>query len=55
MRARDFLDFAEAGEVVLKFLIHHLGFVRLELDAHDHVAQFDGVRQERVFVEFFEC
>src|SRR5580704_1776982 len=37
--ARDLLDFAEAGEVVLKFLIHHLRFVGCELDAHNHVAE----------------
>src|ERR1700722_578697 len=49
-RAGDFLEFAKARDVVLEFRVHRLRFVGCELDAHDHVAQFDGMRQERVFI-----
>lgn len=50
----ELLDFAEAGEVVLKFLIQALGFVRSELDAEDHVAKLDRMGKEGVFLQFFE-
>src|SRR6266852_9309663 len=52
--ASDFLRFAEAREVVLKFVIDGLGFLHAKLVTENHVAKFDGMRKKRVFLEFFE-
>src|SRR5580692_9919580 len=49
------LEFAESRNVVLEFRVHQLRFIGLELDAHDHVSQLHGMREECVFIEFFEC
>src|SRR6266403_1751453 len=52
--ARDALQFAKTGQVVLKFGVHELRFLRTELYTQDHVAELDGMRKESVFLEFFE-
>jgi hypothetical protein len=48
------LDFTEARQIVLEFLIQDLRFLRTELVAQDHVAKLDGVWQHRVFLQFLE-
>src|ERR1700676_4731303 len=52
---RGALQFAEARQVFLKIVIQRLRFLRAELDAQNHVAQFDGMRQGGFFLQFFEC
>jgi len=50
----DFLRFAEAGQVILELLIDGFGVLDTELVAKNHVAEFDGMREERIFLQFFE-
>jgi hypothetical protein len=52
--ARDPLQFAKTGQVVLKFGVHELRFLRTQLDTQDHVAKLDGMRKKSVFLEFLE-
>src|SRR5580693_4865374 len=53
--ARRVLQFAEARQIILEFVVQYFGFFRAELRAQDHVAQLDGMRKKRVFLQFFEC
>src|SRR4029077_17025998 len=46
------LDLAESSEVILEFGIHRLRFLRPQLNAHDHVPQLDGMRKQRIFLQF---
>src|SRR5579859_2751228 len=52
--ARYALQFAETRQVVLEFMVQKFGLFRAELRAQNHVAQFDGMRQKRVLLQFFE-
>src|SRR5215475_10497441 len=52
--ACEFLNFAEASEVVLKFGVEALCFFGVVDSAEDHIPKFDGVRKQRVFLQFFE-
>jgi hypothetical protein len=52
--ARDFLQFAKSRQVVLKVVIERLRVLRAKLRAQDHVAQFHGMWQQRVFLQLFE-
>src|SRR5215472_10743127 len=52
--AAELLQLAELRQVVLKFLVDKLRVLRAELVAKNHVAQLDGVRKERVFLQFFK-
>src|SRR5271168_1541548 len=52
--ARHFLQFAKARQIVLKFVVQQLRFFRAKLRAQNHVAQLDGMRQKRVFLQFFQ-
>src|ERR1700730_287288 len=52
--ARDALEFAKTGQVVLKFGVHELRFLGTELDTQYHVAKLDRVGKQRVFLQFFE-
>src|SRR5215470_8792407 len=42
----DFLRFAEARQIFLKFVVDVLGFLNAQLVAQNHVAKFDWVRKE---------
>jgi hypothetical protein len=50
----DFLQLAETCEVLLKVVIERLRVLRAKLRAQDHVAEFHGMRQQCVFLQFFE-
>jgi hypothetical protein len=52
--AGDFLRLAEAGKVILELVIDGFGVLDAELVAEDHVAKLDGMREESVFLQFFE-
>jgi hypothetical protein len=52
--SRDALQFPEARQIVLEFLIHGLRLLWPQLYPQDHVTEFHGVRQERVFLQFFQ-
>jgi hypothetical protein len=52
--ATELLEVAEAREIVLKFLVEDLRLLGTELRAENHVAEFDRMRKERVFLQFFE-
>src|SRR6202521_3796444 len=52
--SRDALQFAEARQIVLKFLIHGLRLFRAQLYPQDHVPELHGMRQERLFLQFFQ-
>src|ERR1700679_1340316 len=52
--ARHALQFAEARQIILEFVIQHFRFFRAKLRAQNHVAQLDGMRQKRIFLQFFE-
>ena len=47
--AAELLQFAEAGEVILKFLVQKLGVLNVELVAKNDVAKLNGVWQKSVF------
>ncbi len=50
--AGNFLQLAKASEVILKIVVEDLRVLRPELGAQDHIAQFDGMWQQRVLLEF---
>src|SRR5882762_4040674 len=52
--AGNFLRLTKSREIFLKFVIDVLGLGDSELMAENHVAQFDRMRQERVFLQFFQ-
>src|SRR5205085_896950 len=52
--ASELLQFAEAREVILEFSVHALRFLRAELRAEDHVAQFDWMREQSIFLQLFQ-
>src|SRR5438309_5697203 len=52
--APDFLQFAEARQVVLKIVVQKLRVLRAELRPQNHVTQFYGMRKQRVFLQFLE-
>src|SRR5215510_3769510 len=52
--AAELLQLAELRQIVLKFLVEKLRVLRAELVAKNHVAQLDGVRKERVLLQFFK-
>src|ERR1700675_681090 len=52
--ASNLLRFAKARQIFLKFVVDVLGFLHAELVAQDHVAKFDRVRKERVFLQLFK-
>ena len=52
--AGNLLQIAEPRQVFLKLMIEQLGVLRAELVSQNHVAQLDRVRQDCVFLEFFE-
>ncbi len=52
--AGNFLQFAKAGEVILKIVVEDLRVVWPQLGAQDHIAQFDRMWQERVLLEFIK-
>jgi hypothetical protein len=47
-----FLQLAKACEVILKIVVEDLRVLRPQLRAQDHIAQFDGVWQQRILLEF---
>jgi len=51
---RDLLDFSEARQILLEFVIQQLRVLRAQLVPQDHVPQLHRVRQQRVFLQFFE-
>src|SRR6266849_499207 len=52
--ARDLLQLAEAHQVILELVVELFGFFRPQLRAQDHVAQFHGMRQQRVLLQLLE-
>src|SRR5580704_13611841 len=52
--ARHVLQLAKTRQVVLKFVVQHFRLFRAKLRAQNHIAQPDGMRQKRVFLQFFE-
>jgi hypothetical protein len=48
------LQLAEARQVVLEFVIERFRFFGSKLCSQNHVAQLDGMRQKRIFLQFFE-
>ncbi len=50
--AGNFLQLAKASEVILKIVVEDLRVLRPQLGAQDHIAQFDRMWQQRVFLEF---
>src|SRR5882724_6615248 len=52
--SRDFLQFSETRQVVLKIVVQKLRVLRAELMAENHVAQFHGVREQRLFLQFLQ-
>src|SRR5260370_38673215 len=51
----DFLQFAEARQVLLEIVVQHLRVLRVEFRSQNHVAQFHRVREQRVFLQLFQC
>src|SRR5690348_2335025 len=49
--AAEFLQFAKARQVILEIVVQELCAVRIQLGSQNHVAQFDGVREQRVFLQ----
>src|SRR5258708_28842410 len=52
--SRDFLQIAEAREVVLEIVVQELRVLRAQLRPQNHVAQFYGMRKQRFFLQFLE-
>src|SRR6267143_2397401 len=52
--SRDFLQFSETCQVVLKVMVQELRVLRAELVAQNHVAQFHRVREQRLFLQFLQ-
>jgi hypothetical protein len=52
--AGNFLQLAKASEVILKIVVECLCVLRTQLGAQDHIAQFDGMGQQRVFLKLVE-
>src|SRR6266849_897808 len=52
--SRDFLDFSETRQVVLKVMVQELRVLRAELVAENHVAQFHRVGKQRLFLQFLQ-
>src|SRR5580693_5589907 len=48
------LQLAKAHQIILEFVIQRFRFFRAKLRAQNHIAQLDGMRQKRVFLQFFE-
>src|SRR3974390_487388 len=53
-RAPQFLQLAKTTQIVLEFVIEQLRILRPQLIAQNHVTQFYRVRQEPVFLQFFQ-
>jgi len=49
--SRDFLQFSETRQVVLKVMVQELRVLRAELVAQNHVAQFHWMREQRLFLQ----
>src|SRR5579859_2926654 len=52
--SRHALDVPKARQIILKFLIHGLRFLWPELNAQNHIPQFNRVRQQRIFLQFLK-
>src|SRR6266581_2917747 len=52
--ASDFLEFAEASEVILKIVVQELRVLRAEFRSQNHVTQLYWMREQRVFLQFLE-
>ena len=52
--AAQFLQFAEARQVVLEIVVQQLCLVCVQFRSQNHVAQFYRVREQRVFLELFQ-
>src|SRR5213080_2139132 len=52
--ASDFLQFAEARQVILKIVVQKLRVLRAQFRPQNHVTQFYGMRKQRVFLQFLE-
>src|SRR5580704_774464 len=52
---RHLLQFAKARQVLLKFLVQRLGVLRTQFVPQDHIPQFHRMRQQRLFLQFFQC
>src|SRR5215472_19167058 len=52
--APEFLQFAEAREVILKIVVQELRLAGVELCPQDHVAQFYGMRKHCFFLQLFQ-
>src|SRR3989442_1739244 len=52
--ARHLLQLPEARQIILEFTVEFLRLHGRVARAQDHVAQLDGMRQNRVFLQFFE-
>src|SRR5216110_1943279 len=52
--APEFLQFAEAREVILKIVVQELRLSGVELCSQNHVAQLHGVRKQCVFLKLFQ-
>src|SRR5215470_5016371 len=52
--APDFLQFAKARQVILEIMVQQLRTVGIQLGSQNHVAQFDRVREQGVFLQLFQ-
>src|SRR5690348_10373063 len=52
--APEFLQFPEARQIILKIVIQELRLAGLKLGSQNHVAQFDRVRKQRVFLQLLQ-
>src|SRR5215470_7934844 len=49
------LQFAEAPQVFLEIVVQPLRVLRIEFSSQNHVAEFHGMREQRIFLQFFQC
>ena len=52
--SRDFLQFSEVRQVILKIVIEELRFLRAQLGPQNHVTQSYGMRKQSFFLQFLE-
>jgi hypothetical protein len=50
--AGNLLQLAKASEVILKIMIEDLCVLRPQLSAQDHIAEFDGMGQQCILLQF---
>src|SRR4029077_3725690 len=52
--ASNFLRFTEAAQIFLKFMIDGFCVLNAEFMTKNHIAQFYGMRQKRIFLQLFQ-